>query len=187
MLLLIKNNLICFYIIAVFYNKIRNHLWNPHDRKSVSPEQTKSFNMYSQKGLFYTSYSTSSGKLKKKKKQHKEQPNHKIILSLPFLASNKFTPLSQEANPSNKYQRELRGAGMPGGAGEGGLRRSSSSCVQCLRGAVVPRGSVQGDDVGRAAAAAGDDAGLGPARGANVRAALVVAGGGDDAARRAAC
>lgn len=51
----------------------------------------------------------------------------------------------------------------------------------------MPRGSVQGDDVGRAAAAAGDDAGLGPARGANVRAALVVAGGGDDAARRAAC
>lgn len=68
-------------------------------------------------------------------------------------------------------------------------RSSSSSRVQCLRGPVLPRGSVQGDDVGRAAAAAaaGDDAGLGPARGANVRAALVVAGGGDDAARRAAC
>lgn len=59
--------------------------------------------------------------------------------------------------------------------------------MQCLRGAMVPRGSVQGDDVGRAAAAAGDDAGLGPARGANMRAALVVAGGGDDAARCAAC
>lgn len=62
--------------------------------------------------------------------------------------------------------------------------------MQCLRGPVLPRGSVQGDDVGRAAAAAaaaGDNAGLGPARGANVRAALMVAGGGDDAARRAAC
>ena len=50
-----------------------------------------------------------------------------------------------------------------------------------------PRVSVQRDDVGSAASAAGYHSCLAPARGANVRAALVVTGGCDDAARRAAC
>lgn len=50
----------------------------------------------------------------------------------------------------------------------------------------LPRVSVQRDDVG-SAATAGDHPGLAPARGANVRAALVVTGRGDDAARRVAC
>lgn len=68
----------------------------------------------------------------------------------------------------------------------GGKEEQQQQLCAMPVGPVLPRGSVQGDDVGRAAAA-GDDAGLGPARGANVRAALVVAGGGDDAARRAAC
>lgn len=172
---LLKKKLVCFYIIAVFYNKIKNHLWNPRsNRKSISPEQTKSMNMCSQKGLFYTSYSMREGRGGRKNKQ-------KIILSLLLLASTNSPhfPRRQILSINISVSSEVLEFQ--------GVRRSSSSCVQCLRGAVLPRGSVQGDDVGHAAAAAGDDAGLGPARGANVRAALVVAGGGDDAARRAAC
>lgn len=109
---LLKKNLICFYIIAVLYNKIKNHLWNSRSNiKSISPEQTKSMNMCSQKGLFYTSYSMSRGE-KTNKQSNKDHP----IASLPSI--NKFTPHSQEANPFNKYQRELRGAGIPGGKEE---------------------------------------------------------------------
>lgn len=108
---LLKKKLVCFYIIAVFYNKIKNHLWNPRsNRKSISPEQTKSMNMCSQKGLFYTSYSMRGGGV-----GEKINKNHPIA-SPPSI--NKFTPLSQEANPFNKYQRELRGAGIPGGKEE---------------------------------------------------------------------
>lgn len=52
---------------------------------------------------------------------------------------------------------------------------------------MLPLVSVQRDDVGSAASAAGYHSRLAPAGGANVCAALVVTGGGDDAARRAAC
>lgn len=47
--------------------------------------------------------------------EKKINKNHPIA-SPPSI--NKFTPLSQEANPFNKYQRELRGAGIPGGKEE---------------------------------------------------------------------
>lgn len=95
--LLKKKTLICFYIIAVFYNKIRNHLWNPSNRKSVSPEQTKSLNTYSQKGLFYTSYPMS-----REMKQTKPTPN-KQNHPIASVHSIEFT---RGENPSNKYQRE---------------------------------------------------------------------------------
>lgn len=51
----------------------------------------------------------------------------------------------------------------------------------------LPLVSVQWDDVRSTASAAGYNSCLAPAGGANVRAALVVTGWCDDAARRAAC
>lgn len=52
---------------------------------------------------------------------------------------------------------------------------------------MLPLVSVQWDDVGSAATAAGYNSWLTPVGGANVRAALVVTGRCDDAARRVAC
>lgn len=52
-LVLLKKVFVCFYIIAVFYNKIKNHLWNPPSNKmSVSPEQAKSIKASSSEGAF---------------------------------------------------------------------------------------------------------------------------------------
>lgn len=118
---LLKKPIICFYIIAVFYNKIKKHLWNPHNRKSVSPEQTKSLNMYSQKGLFYTIYSTSR---RKKNKKPDQKPSYLLSISEihPTLPGGKSF--------HNKYQRELRGAGIPGG-GRGERGAAAAVCNAC--------------------------------------------------------
>lgn len=170
-----KKNLICFYIIAVFYNKIKNHLWNPRSNIKVNIPRTNEMHehVFSKGPFLYQLFNEQGGK-----KQTINQT--KIILSLLFLASTNSPHIPRRQILSINISVSSEVLALQEG------RRSSSSCVQCLRGPVLPRGSVQGDDVGRAAAA-GDDAGLGPARGANVCAALVVAGGGDDAARRAAC
>lgn len=63
-------------------------------------------------------------------------------------------------------------------------RESSSSSVQCIpQSSMLPLASIQRDDVG----SAGYHSCLTPAGGANMRAALVVTGRCDDAARCAAC
>lgn len=62
------------------------------------------------------------------KEKKKNQPT-KIHSTPPLPIINEFTPLSQEANPFNKYQRELRGAEIPGRRGGGGA--AAAVCNAC--------------------------------------------------------
>lgn len=172
---LLKKPHLFLHYCCVLQQNLKPLMESTQQKVSIPRTTQKHEHVFSKGPFLYHLFNEQGGKKTQTTKYHP-------ITSLPSI--NEFTPLSQEANPFNKYQRELRGAGIPRG-GKGGA--AAAVCNAC-GGPVLPRGSVQGDDVGRAAATtAGDDAGVGPARGANVRAALVVAGGGDDAARRAAC